>query len=125
MADPMDREIDRGLRGKEAEECVVFDAVATVEFERTAYSVRENAGQVLVCVAITSRHSYCPVAYDFSLVLMSDGGSAGKISPHLRICLYLEGMGKTSFCLAYDFSLLLGNIAGSASKIIIISPHFS
>ncbi|CAI8038161.1 FRAS1-related extracellular matrix protein 2 [Geodia barretti] len=40
----------------------IIDAdIATVEFESTAYSVRENAGQVLVCVAITSRHSYCPV----------------------------------------------------------------
>ena len=72
-----------------------------MEFESTAYSVRENEGQVEVCVAITSRHSHCPVAYDFSLLLMSEGGSAGKISPHfskLHICLYLEGMGKTSFC---------------------------
>ena len=68
-----------------------------MEFERTAYRVRENAGQVEVCVAITSRHSYCPVAYDFSLLLMSEGGSAGKISPHfskLHIMSVLGGNGE-------------------------------
>ena len=42
--------------------------------------MREDAGQVEVCVAITSRHSYCPVAYDFSLVLVNIEGSASKIS---------------------------------------------
>ena len=43
------------------------------------YTVNENAGQVEVCVNITSQHSYCPVAYDFSLVLVNIEGSASKI----------------------------------------------
>ena len=51
-----------------------------MQFERTAYSVRENAGQVLVCVVITSRHSYCSVGSEFSLLLAHVPGSASKIS---------------------------------------------
>ena len=48
-----------------------------MEFERTVYIVREKAGQVQLCVAITSRHSYCPVGYDFSLILGADGEDGG------------------------------------------------
>ena len=48
-----------------------------MEFESRAYSVKENAGQALVCVAITSQHSYCPVGYDFSLILGADGEDGG------------------------------------------------
>ncbi|CAI8026694.1 FRAS1-related extracellular matrix protein 2 [Geodia barretti] len=56
----------------------IVDAdIATVEFERTVYIVREKAGQVQLCVAITSRHSYCPVGYDFSLILGADGEDGG------------------------------------------------
>ena len=90
-----------------------------MEFERTAYSVRENAGQVEVCVAITSRHSHCPVAYDFSLLLMSEGGSAGKISPHfskLHIMFVLGGNGEDQL------------LSGSCSSVPIVywtSSHLS
>ena len=48
-----------------------------MEFESRAYSVKENAGQALVCVAITSQHSYCPVGYDFSLIFGADGEDGG------------------------------------------------
>ena len=74
-----------------------------MEFEKTAYAENENAGQVLVCVVVTSRHSYCPVGYDFSLVLGNIPGSASKISILISVSYVnvsvLEGMGKTSFCL--------------------------
>ena len=42
--------------------------------------MRENVGSVQVCVAITSRHSGCPVQYNFSLVLVGLPGDAGELS---------------------------------------------
>ena len=42
--------------------------------------MRENEGQVEVCVAITSQHSNCPVDYEFSLELINIEDSASKIS---------------------------------------------
>ena len=47
-----------------------------MEFESSTYIVNENAGQVEVCVIVTS---HCPVAHDFSLVLVNVEYSAGKI----------------------------------------------
>ena len=56
--------------------CFYFTAV-DVGFESSAYTVRENAGSVEVCVTIASQHNGCPVQYNFSLVLVGLPGSAG------------------------------------------------
>ena len=50
-----------------------------MEFESLTYTVNENAGQVEVCVAVTSQNYNCPVAHDFSLVFGNEEYSAGKI----------------------------------------------
>ena len=50
-----------------------------MEFESLTYTANENAGQVEVCVAVTSQNYNCPVAHDFSLVLVNEEYSAGKI----------------------------------------------
>ena len=39
---------------------------STVEFDSLTYTVNENAGQVEVCVTVTSQNYNCPVVYDFS-----------------------------------------------------------
>ena len=49
-------------------------------YESSAYTVRENAGSVEVCVTIASQYNGCPVQYNFSLVVVDLPGSAGKMS---------------------------------------------
>ena len=46
-------------------------------FENPAYTVRENAGSVEVCVAIASQHDGCPVQYNLFLVAIGLPYSAG------------------------------------------------
>ena len=84
------------------------------------YIVNENAGQVQVCAAITSRHIYCPVAYDFSLVLENIEGSASKISIFISVSYanvsVLGGNG--------EGQLLSGSCSSVCSVLDFQSPEF-
>ena len=47
-----------------------------ISMVRPSYTVREDVGQVEVCVHVTTPSSGCPVAYNFSVLILSVTGSA-------------------------------------------------
>ena len=60
-------------------DAILFVSATAVEvgLERVSYSVREDDGHVEVCVVVTSPTSGCPVAYNFSVLVVNLAGSAG------------------------------------------------
>ena len=54
-----------------------FLSVPIVGLEHTMYIVEENAGSVEVCVVFYNPSSSCPAASPFSVVVVSQAGSAG------------------------------------------------
>ena len=54
---------------------------AVVNMARTTYTVREDVGMFEICMTVSSttgRYTSCPVAFDFSVVLLTLDDSAGN-----------------------------------------------
>ena len=60
-------------------DAILFVSTTAIEvgLEKSSYSVREDVGHVEVCVVVTSPTSGCPVAYNFSVLVVNLAGSAG------------------------------------------------
>ena len=71
-----DRETDSEIVGR-CYNLFVSATAVEVGLDKSSYSVREDVGHVEVCVVVTSPTSGCPVAYNFSVLVVNLAGSAG------------------------------------------------
>ena len=54
---------------------------AEINMEHTSYTVREDVGMFEICMTVassTGRYTSCPVAFNFSVILLTLDGSAGN-----------------------------------------------
>ena len=57
---------------------LLLHTVAVVGLQPTSYQVSENAGAVMVCVAVSSPDIACPIAFPFNVKITTLSGSAGN-----------------------------------------------